>query len=66
MGEVIPIDEYRPHLVVCVGDDAYVIPVSVIKDIISGEMSMFELEDCEIIIPAIINEWLEYVGEIGN
>ena len=66
MGEIILLDDHRPHAVVCAGNDAYVTPVSVFRQIINGEMSMFELEDCEIIIPAIIGEWLEIIVEKGD
>lgn len=59
MSELIFLDDNRKHVnVEDIDNNIHVIPLSVFNDIITGKISVIDLEDYEKIIPVIISEWL--------
>lgn len=57
MGNVVAIDDMRPHVVVHASDAAHVLPVSLLKDVAKGSKPSHILT--EPVIQRIIEEWLE-------
>ena len=59
MGIVIDLDERRPHLSVIPPDgNAHVIPTSVIDDIIAGRKTIDCLDDRDMLVRAILDDWM--------
>jgi len=59
---LISLDEHRPHLIIQTEDNRYhIIPVSLITDIIKGTRKLTDVDDWELIIKRILEEWLEEV-----
>ncbi len=53
-----------PHLVLPTLDgNIHVLPVSVIQDIVSEKMSITDVDDGELIMRSILDEWLNMVKE---
>lgn len=56
---IINLDEKRPHVNVTTTEgNVHVIPVSVIENIIDGDLDITELDDWKLIMKRILNEWL--------
>lgn len=61
---VSEIDDYRPHFVVpLLNGNVHVLPVSLVRDWISGKQDMFN-EDNRAVIQKILDEWLD--NKIGE
>ena len=59
MNNITNISDQKPHLMIPdIKGNAHVIPISLIEDVISGNICITELEDYQIIIPTILKEWL--------
>lgn len=57
MGNVVAIDDMRPHVVVHASDAAHVLPVALLQDVAKGSKPSSILT--EPVIQRIIEEWLE-------
>lgn len=57
MGDVVQMEDMRPHVVVRATDSAHVIPVSLLEDVANGAKPSKVLT--EPVIQRIIEEWLE-------
>ena len=58
---VVSLDDRRPHFVLpsLTDDRVHVVPVEMIRRIVSGELPLREVEYLEDIVRAIFDEWLE-------
>ncbi|WP_312143237.1 hypothetical protein [Stutzerimonas kunmingensis] len=57
MGDVVELEDMRPHVVVHAADAAHVLPVSLLEDVAKGAKPSEILT--EPVIQRIIEEWLE-------
>lgn len=53
------LDEARPHLTVNCKDAVHVIPVSLIDDVINGNVEFTDIENWQSLIKVILREWIE-------
>jgi hypothetical protein len=61
--KVVDIDSRKPHFVIDALDgNQHVIPVEFFKNVGTGNASIIDLEKFELLMPAIINEWLLFKG----
>ncbi|HEK1767551.1 TPA: hypothetical protein SMR47_001470 [Pseudomonas putida] len=60
MGDVISLEDMRPHVVVNAADAAHVIPVVLLEDVAKGLKPSAILT--EPVIQRIIEEWLEFTS----
>lgn len=59
-------ETWRHHLYMPTLDgNVHVIPVQVIKDIISGKMKINQIDEYEIIIQTVFSEWLKSITKVG-
>lgn len=59
-GNVVELDEYRPHLVLSTLDgNAHCMPVSLIEDWITGRQRIVDADDWEIVMRSVLKEWLQ-------
>jgi len=57
--EVTSLDDHRPHVTIQVSNgDCHVIPVSVFQDVVRGRLRVSEIDCYEVIVQAIIRDWL--------
>lgn len=62
MGEVVSIESRKPHVCVQTPDgNVHVIPISVLRVIADGIMSIDDVADRDQVIRAVIAEWLGIV-----
>lgn len=55
----ICLDDYREHLSIPTLDgNAHVVPVEMIQRVISGQLSLSDCDDSDILIRSILSEWL--------
>lgn len=60
---VVSLDEHRPHIaLLLVTGDATVMPVSLLQKIVSGDISLLDIDDWEIHARSIIAAWLWGLG----
>ena len=65
MGEVIELEDYKPHITVeCDDDTVRVIPLSSINRVATGEEDLCTLEDT--VIRAIIRDYAIFLVEISE
>ena len=65
INNVVSLDDRRPHITIAdANGDYHVIPLSTFHGIIDGKMKASRLDDFELIVPRIIQEWLEHVESI--
>lgn len=57
MGDVVQLEDKRPHVVVHASDAAHVLPLSLLEDVAKGDKPSQILT--EPVIQRIIEEWLE-------
>lgn len=50
--------DYDPHLIITAGGRAHVLPVDLLRDMISGAIPISQVDDGEEILRAIAGEWL--------
>jgi len=59
MGEVINLDESRPHVVIDIGDRVeLVIPERYLQDVAEGRLCITDIPRWNEIFPAIVRDWL--------
>ena len=57
--KVVDLDSKKPHFVIDgLGGNQHVVPLQFFKDVSLGKISITELEEYELLMPTIINEWL--------
>ena len=57
--KVVDLDSRKPHLVIDgLGGNQHVVPLQFFKDVTTGNASITDLEEFELLMPTIINEWL--------
>lgn len=56
MGEVVSLEDMKPHVVVQAADAAHVIPVALLEDVVNGAKPSEILT--EPVVQRIIEEWL--------
>ena len=62
MGKITQLADYRPHLTMsCPDYSVRVIPVSLIDDIVDGKRSIDDIADRDMVIRAILADWLMHV-----
>jgi len=59
MPDVTNILGHRPHIKLEVDGEIHIIPVLMIEDVISGKLKISDIDDWEIIMRAIVEEWFE-------
>ena len=53
-----------PHFIIQASDGIHAIPASVFQQVIDGEITFMEIERWELLLPAIIKDWLRFkMGE---
>jgi hypothetical protein len=56
---VTELDSYRPHVTLRTPDgNVHVIPVATFDRIIAGEISVRDIDDCDLIVRAVFSDWL--------
>lgn len=56
---IVEIDDLRPHINIYPLDKSiHIIPVAFFEKVVEGKIAFTELEDYEILIPIILQEWL--------
>lgn len=63
MGELTQISEHMPHFIFNCGETVHVVPVSVIRDFVSGKIPLSEVDYHENIMRKMAAEWLEHVTQ---
>ena len=66
MGEIVNLypEKADPHFVIMAADGVHAIPASVFQQVIDGDMSFVEIERWELLLPAIIKDWMRFkMGE---
>lgn len=62
MNNIISLDSYREEIGVLDEDGTYhLCPVLMFENILKGKLKIKDLEDWELLMKAIIKDWLEYV-----
>lgn len=62
MDNVIDMAERKPHAAIFTPDgNAHVVPISMLKNIADGKMSIDDVADRDQIVRAIIAEWLRLI-----
>lgn len=62
MDNVIDMADRKPHAAIFTPDgNAHVVPISMLKNIADGKMSIDEVADRDQIVRAIIAEWLRLI-----
>lgn len=60
MTTITKLDDHRPHYCIPTPDGrAHAVPEAMIEDIISGELSIDDVDDRDQIIRAILKDWLK-------
>ncbi len=63
MGEVINLDESRPHVVIDIGDRVeLVIPERYLQDVAEGKLLITEMPRSKEISQSIVRDWLSDLG----
>lgn len=60
-GELVILDEYRPHVQIQTGNDVHVLPVKALQEVAEGKRNPYDIEDWPRIMRKIVEEWLFYV-----
>lgn len=55
---VIDLNEEQPQIVISTDEGVHVVPVVALRRVINGEISFCDLGDLEIVIRAVIADWL--------
>ena len=66
MGIIISLfpEKTDPHFMIMAADGVHAIPASVFQQVIDGDMSFVEIEQWELLLPAIIKDWMRFkMGE---
>lgn len=58
MGEVIKLEEQRPHISITGKESIHICPVVMFENIISGKLLITDIENINDFGPMIIEEWL--------
>ena len=56
--KVISLDDSRPHLTIKCEDAVHVLPVTVIEDVINGQMCFTDIEGWRELIKPILLDWV--------
>jgi hypothetical protein len=60
MGIIISLypEKTDPHFIIMAADGVHAVPISVFQRVIDGTMSLVEIEKWELLLPAIIKDWM--------
>jgi len=62
MGNVIDMADHKPHAAIFTPDgNAHVVPMSMLKNIADGKMSIDDVADRDQIVMAVFAEWLRCI-----
>ncbi len=62
MGEVVDIEDAMPHLmVVGISNEAHIMPMATMQDVIDRKMDITDIEGYERFLPEILAEWLSLI-----
>lgn len=66
MGAVVSMDDYRPHVTITTqANTVHVIPISLFEAIARGQLTVDALDMRDIIMRAVIAEWMDLIGVNG-
>ena len=57
--EIVNLDDHRPHITISCADGVHVMPVSLMKDVISGKKCLTQIESWGEIIKPILKHFLD-------
>ena len=61
MTNIIDIELHKPHISIDVENgNVHVIPMQFFHDVVSGKRKITELEESELILKAIIKDWIDF------
>lgn len=67
MGTVHNLDDYREHVVlVDRGGAAHVVPMSFFEDVANGKRSIYDLDGWDMLVPAIVDEWIDFIRGVAG
>lgn len=67
MGTVHNLDDYREHVVlVDRGGAAHVVQMSHLEEVVKGTLSIYDLDGWETLVPAIVDEWIDFIRGVAG